>query len=294
MAAGQGRDGTSRRDFLRSALRAGSRGAAVAAASCAGFPLIAGADAASFDHRHRDWTDLLARHVVTSDGARASRLRYAGMATDRAALRSYGATLSAVSRQAFDGWSPAQQMAFLINAYNAYTVERILTRYPDLASIKDLGSLLSSPWKARFVPLLGQTLSLDDIEHGRLRERGRYDDWRIHFAVNCASVGCPMLREEAFTADRLDDQLDDQERRFVGDRRRNRYDVPGRRLAVSKIFDWYAEDFRLGHRGVTSVPAFFARHADRLADSPADRERIRSAQAPIAFLDYDWALNDSR
>ncbi|MGL6108793.1 MAG: DUF547 domain-containing protein, partial [Rubrivivax sp.] len=140
----------------------------------------------------------------------------------------------------------------------------------------------------------GEKLSLDDIEHEMLRKRGRFDDPRVHFAVNCASIGCPALREEAFTADRLDAQLDQQTLRFMSDRTRNRYNAQRGRLEVSKIFDWFADDFRLGHRGIDSVPAFMARYADVLGDAPAERERIRSMKLDIGFLDYGWALNDAR
>ncbi|MES2716726.1 MAG: DUF547 domain-containing protein [Pseudomonadota bacterium] len=254
--------------------------------------LAAPAAAQAFDHSHAAWTTLLKKHVLLLRAGQASQLRYAGMAADRAALQAYLASLSAVDAKAFAAFGQAQQMAFLINAYNAFTLALILTRYPDLRSIKDLGSLLSNPWKPAWIPLLGQTLSLDDIEHGRLRERGRYDDPRIHFAVNCASIGCPMLREEAFVAERLDAQLAEQTRRFLADRSRNRWDSARGRLLVSKIFDWYGEDFRLGHQGITTLQAFLARHADLLADAPAERARIRSGQVEIGFLDYDWALND--
>lgn len=252
------------------------------------------AAAQAFDHTHAAWTALLRKHVVLLRGGQASQLRYAGMAADRAVLKAYLASLSAVGADAFAGWTKPQQMAFLINAYNAFTVELILGKYPDLGSIKDLGNLLRSPWKPAWIALLGQTLSLDDIEHGRLRAKGRYDDPRIHFAVNCASIGCPMLREEAYVADRLDGQLDEQARRFLADRTRNRWDAAKGKLLVSKIFDWYGDDFRQGHQGITSLPAFFARHADLLADAPTDRARIRAGNGvDIGFLDYDWALNDA-
>jgi len=248
--------------------------------------------AQAFDHGHVAWTALLRKHVLPLRGGQASQVRYAGFMADRAALRAYASSLSAVSEPAFKGFNRGQQMALLINAYNAFTIELILTRYPAVTSIKDLGSLFGSPWKPKAFALLGGTVSLDDIEHGMLRERGRYDDPRIHFAVNCASIGCPPLREEAFTAERLDAQLDEQALRFLSDRSRNRYDAAAGRLAVSKIFDWYGEDFALGHRGITSLPAFLARHADVLADAPADRERVRSQRAPVAFLPYEWKLND--
>lgn len=250
--------------------------------------------AQALDHTHAAWSALLNKHVVLLDGAHASQLRYAGMAADRAALKAYLGTLTSVAPSTFEAFSKAQQMAFLINAYNAATVELILTRYPRLASIKELGSLLSSPWKPKIVALLGGPVSLDQIEHEMLRARGRYDDPRVHFAVNCASVGCPMLREEAYVGDRLDAQLDEQMRRFLGDRTRNRWNGARQRLEVSKIFDWYGEDFRLGHRGMVSLPALFARHAELLADAPAERERLRTQKVELAFLDYDWKLNDAR
>ena len=249
---------------------------------------------AGFDHSHAVWTALLKKHVRLIDGGKAGALHYAGMAQDQAALRAYAASLSAVPAASFDGWPKAQRMAFLINAYNAYTVELILTRYPKLESIKDLGSLISNPWKPKFIPLLGSTMSLDGIEHETLRARGRYDDPRIHFAVNCASIGCPMLREQAFVADRLDAQLDEQAQRFLGDRSRNRYNPASGKLEVSKIFDWYGDDFKLGHRGITSLAGFLGQHADLLADAPADREKLRAGAVPVSYLDYDWKLNDAR
>ena len=260
------------------------------AASACSLPALA--QTAAFDHSHAACTALLKKHVVLLDARKASQVRYAGMAADRASLKAYLAQLSAVTPAAMEAFSKPQQMAFLINAYNAFTVELILTRYPKLDSIRDLGTLLTKPWSIKNVPLLGSTLTLDNIEHDNLRTKGRFDDPRVHFAVNCASVGCPMLREEAFVADRLDVQLDEQTNRFLSDRSRNRY-ADGK-LEVSKIFDWYGGDFKLGHKGITSLPAFFARHAAQLADAPADRERIKSQGLPISFLDYDWKLNDAR
>lgn len=245
----------------------------------------------AFDHSHAAWTALLKKHVLPLRGGQASQVRYAGFLADRAVLKTYLDSLSGVSEPAFNGFSKPQQMALLINAYNAFTVELILTRWPKLVSIKDLGSFLQSPWKPKWVPLLGGKLSLDDIEHEKLRQRGRYDDPRVHFAVNCASIGCPALREEAFSADRLEAQLDEQALRFMSDRSRNRYDAQRGKLEVSKIFDWFGEDFRLGHRGITSLAAFLARYADQLADAPADRALIRAQKAELEFLDYDWKLN---
>jgi hypothetical protein len=175
-----------------------------------------------------------------------------------------------------------------VNAYNAFTVELILTRWPDLKSIKDLGSLLQSPWKKKFFVLLGEERHLDWIEHEQLRPR--YHDWRIHAAVNCASIGCPALRHEAFTGAKLDTQLEDGMRRFMADRTRNR--LSGNRLEVSQIFRWFREDFEKGHLGVSKLSDLMARYADLLADAPDDQQRIRSGSVSISHLDYDWSLND--
>jgi len=265
---------------------------AVAVGSLAPWPLRA--QSPGLVHNHAAWTALLRKHVRLVRGGQATQVAYAGFKADRAALKAYLDSLSAVTPATFGGWAKAERQAFLINAYNAFTVELILTRYPDLKSIKDLGSLLSSPWKPKWIALLGNQVSLDDIEHAMLRKRGDYDDPRVHFAVNCASIGCPALREEAFVAARLDAQMDEQTLRFMTDRTRNRYNAQRGRLEVSKIFDWYGEDFRLGHRGIGSLQGFAARYADQLADASTDRERIRAGGVDIAFTDYDWALNDVR
>lgn len=259
-------------------------------AATLGHPVLA----QSFDHSHAAWSRLLQQHVVVQRGGRASQVRYAGLLAQRSELQPYLRQLSSVSRPGFESFSRAQQMAFLINAYNAFTVELILTRYPRLESIKDLGNFLSSPWKQRWITLLGETVSLDDIEHGMLRKRGVYDDPRIHFAVNCASIGCPMLREEAYVPERLDAQLDAHMQRFMSDRERNRWNPQAKRLELSRIFDWYAEDFRLGHQGIFSLHGLASRFANVLADSETDRARILSSQVLITYLDYDWRLNDAK
>jgi len=122
----------------------------------------------------------------------------------------------------------------------------------------------------------------------------RYDDPRIHFAANCASIGCPMLREEAYVGARLDAQLDEQAQRFMSDRSRNRYDAGARGLALSSIFDWYGKDFSRGWKGYKSLEQWLARYADQLADRPEERAAIRAGKQPVSFLDYDWRLNDAR
>lgn len=253
----------------------------------------AGLAHAGFDHRHAVWNALLRKHVVAAPDRTSSRVRYADFQTQRAALQAYLQTLSAVSAQDYAAWTRAQQLAFLINAYNAYTIELVLTRYPDLRSLKDLGGWFGSPWRKKFFVLLGIERSLDDVEHTLIRARGTFDDPRIHVAVVCASVGCPMLRNEAYVDDRLDAQLDDALLRFLSDHQRNRYDADTDTLNVSKIFDWYRADFEQGHRGITSLATLFARHADQLANNQQARANLRAGRYKLVFLDYDWALNST-
>jgi hypothetical protein len=241
------------------------------------------AQAQAFDHS--TWDALLERYVRPIRGGMATQVDYAGMARERALLENYLDRLSAVPEADFRRWPKTEQLAFLINAYNTWTVELVLTAWPDLDSIKDLGSLLSSPWKKPFIPLLGKTRSLDDIEHGMIRAKGVYDEPRIHFALNCASIGCPALRPEAYTGARLGAQLADATRRFLSDRTRNR--LAGGELEVSSIFKWYGEDFE----GAGGLRVFLAGQGEALGLTDAERRSLRDGSLPIRFLDYDWRLN---
>ena len=281
---------------LRTTASISRRGIAAALTlSAFGFARPAGAQSdADFDHRHTRWHELLGQAVVPAADGHSSTLRYAFVQARRGALANYLASLSDVPPPAYDRWTRAQQLAFLINAYNAFTVELVLTRYPDLKSIKDVGSLLQSPWKRRFFRLLGKERSLDDVEHGLIRAPGAFDDPRIHVAVVCASIGCPMLRNEAWVAERLDAQLDDSLRRFLSDRSRNRFDAAAGTLSVSRIFDWYRKDFEQGHQGIASLQGLFARYAEVLASTPRAQSDLRAGRYRLAYLDYDWALNDAR
>jgi len=272
-------------------------GAVVTFSSLAALSVLAQTAQASvqspFDHTHATWTALLKQHVLLIDGGNGSAVDYRGFANDRAILTGYLRQLSAITPATFERFAPLQQQAFLINAYNAFTVDLILTRYPDLTSIKDLGSLFTSPWAKSWIELLGRTQSLDDIEHGVLREPGRYDNPYIHFGVNCASIGCPMLREEAFVAEQLDAQLAAQAERFMADTTRNRFDAERGTLYLSKIFDWYGEDFEKGYRGIDSITGFARQYAVALAPDALARERLLNEPVSIRFLSYDWDLNDT-
>jgi hypothetical protein len=241
---------------------------------------------------HQPWQALLSQHVTPINNGHSSKVDYAGIKKDQVKLSAYLTTLGAIDKQTFAQWPAPQQLAFLINAYNAWTVELILTVYPDLESIKDLGNFFSSPWSKQFIPLLGETRSLDNIEHELIRGDNKYGDPRIHFAVNCASIGCPALREEAYSADKLEQQLAEQTLRFLSDKSRNRFTEHS--MALSAIFKWYGDDFTLGFRDSNSLATFILLYHKALNLTPAQQAGLKSGDMATKFLNYDWALNGVR
>lgn len=241
-----------------------------------------------FDHRHALFTEVLQEHVRWNADGTATTVDYAALKAGPETLEKYLQSLSAVSRKNFDAWTSDQQLAFLINAYNAYTLKLIIDHYP-VESIKNIGRFWQNPWRIRFFRLLGEEMHLDQVEHDIIRKPGAYDDPRIHFAVNCAAVGCPALRNQAFTADQLEKQLDDSTRRFLRDRTRNYFDKDAGVIRVSSIFRWYREDFETAG----TLSEWLAEYADDLADNKPHRQQINTG-VPVKFLDYDWKLNERR
>lgn len=228
---------------------------------------------ARFDHDHAALAPLLRAHV------RDGLVDYKALSQDRARLDAYLAGLAAVDSQA--GWTADQRFAYWINAYNAWTLQLMLDN-PDVASIRDIGWPFS-PWKRTFIPLTplrGAVISLDSIEHEIIRVE--HPDPRLHMALVCASRSCPPLRAEPYVATRLDAQLDDQARIFLNDPSKNRVDVSGGTLHLSKIFSWYGGDFDK----VGGVNAFVARYL------PAEQaEAVRGDGLTTQWLSYDWSLN---
>ncbi len=249
--------------------------------------ILLSVSANEFDHSL--WGTLLQQHVAEKDDKHATAVDYKGMLASRGQLKQYLQALSALDKADFDKMNASSQLAFLINAYNAWTVELILTRYPELDSIKDLGSLFSSPWSRDFIPLLGEKRSLDDIEHGLIRGSDRYREPRIHFAVNCASISCPSLRAEAYEGGKLDKQLEQQTQYFLSNDDHNR--LEGNVLKLSSIFKWYRDDFEKGWQGFNSLSEFMARYAEPLGLSQEHISQLKQRDLKIKFLDYDWGLN---
>lgn len=171
-----------------------------------------------------------------------------------------------------------QQFAFYINAYNAWTIKLILSGYPGIKSIKDLGNIFRSPWKKKICRIDGGIITLDDIEHKILRPRFR--DPRVHFAIVCASKGCPPLISEPYRGEVLNQQLDNSARAFINNPERNR--LEGNILYVSSIFKWFAEDFN------DDIIGFFRKYVPD--DVKSKLERTRDS-IKIKYLSYDWSLN---
>lgn len=236
--------------------------------------LFAGVTARAGNEDLHDPFDALLDVYVTDTGVRYDA--WAEASEDVQALSRYVDELEAASPSDLD--EPAA-LAYWINLYNATTVELVLSHYP-VDSIKDIGGFLRSPWNKKLVVVEGEKLSLNAIENEIIRER--FADARIHFALNCASVGCPPLAREAYRGATLNDQLDAVCQRTLEDPRWVR--IEDDRLLVSKIFDWYRGDFEAE---AGSVIAFIARYR-------ADVKTLVSADPDIEHLHYDWSLNRSR
>lgn len=242
--------------------------------------LFGWSQALAFDHSHSDWNEIVKRSVTWTQSA--STVNYKDLKSNSRTLDQYLKELSDVKSSDFERWTRDQQLAFLINAYNAWTVKLILQSYP-VKSIKDIGGILSSPWKKKFFKLFDKETSLDWIEHEKIRPT--FYEPRIHFALVCASRGCPGLRAEAFVAEKLNQQLEDSTKQFLNDSSRNHYDPVKKELALSSIFKWYKEDFV---KAKGSVQAFIFPYMDSLKSETANSIQ----NLAVKYLEYDWSLNE--
>ncbi|AOP36650.1 hypothetical protein A0128_21315 [Leptospira tipperaryensis] len=227
----------------------------------------------AFDHTHSKFSNELKKYVQNG------LVDYASWKTNRSALDSYLQTLSAVEEKEYSSFSNSEKLSFLINAYNAFTIRLILDHYP-LKSIKDIGGLFSGPWKIEFFTLFGTKKNLDWIEHEKLRKD--FQEPRIHFAINCASKGCPPILNESYQAARIEEQLSSVAKKFLSDSKYNRYDSSAKILYLSKIFQWFQTDFT---RKSGNLVSFFNANSG-LSSVPASAE--------IQHLDYDWNLNQRK
>ncbi len=233
-------------------------------------------DAQDFDHSA--YAELLEQHVDYD----TARVDYAGLKNDEAKLDSYLDTIATVDFATLD---QDAKLALLINAYNAYTLKLILEHYPGIESIKDL----DSPWKTKRYVVAGHKLSLDDIEHGLIRPF--FEDSRIHFAVNCASLGCPPLAPWPYEGAKIDEQLDQAARRTLQDDRYAR--VEDGKLELTSVMNWYRDDFVSDEfsPSAQTLPMYAAKYGGDEIRQLVDEH---GGEPAVGFLEYDWALNDVR
>jgi len=218
---------------------------------------------------HQIWTDLLQKHVSSK-----GKVNYQGFVADTTLLQHYLNQLT--QNKPTNSWSKNAQLAYWINVYNAFTVKLIVDNYP-VASIKDIKKgipFISTVWDIKFIEFENETIDLNKVEHGILRKK--FDEPRIHFAVNCASFSCPRLLNEAFVAEKLEQQLSQMTIHFLNDHEKNRFTK--NEIQLSKIFKWFRSDFT--KQG--SLIKFLNQYAPVKIDINAN----------INYLNYNWQLND--
>lgn len=237
----------------------------------------------AFDQAHKSFDKLL-KETVSYKGSQ-SLVDYKKIKKNPAALNSYLDSLSTVKKEEFDSWTAGNKLAFLINAYNAFTIKLIVDNYPT-KSIKDLGSFLKSPWKKEFFKLFGKSTHLDGIEHDMIRKK--FDEPRIHFSVVCASIGCPPLHNFAFTGNGLEKQLKAATKAFLMDTNKNSYNPKKKKLRISKIFKWYGDDF---NKKYGSYLKFIS---TRITKDKEAQKLIAKDEISSSWNSYDWNLNEKK
>lgn len=221
--------------------------------------------AGTFGQSHASFDDLLKAHV--SDG----RVDYPALKATPKPLAEYLAIMGQVKEPVFKTWNRDQQLAFLINLYNAATLQLIVDYYP-VESIKKIGSFLKGPWDQKVVTLFGDMITLNTLEHEIIRKQ--YPDPRVHMALVCAARGCPPLRSEAYTGEKLNAQLDDQSRTYLASPSGLVVERDMGEARISAIFKWYGEDFN-------SVESFVEKYG---------QHSLRGLN--ITYIKYDWTLNE--
>ena len=225
--------------------------------------------AVAFDHSKLDG---LLKRQVDKDGW----VDYRGLTGEAEELDGY---ILSLRDAPFEEMGRDERLALLINAYNAFTLRMILDYYP-VRSIRDIPA--KERWEAKRWQVGGYTWSLDEIEHKQIRPK--FAEPRIHFALVCAAIGCPRLRNEAYAGARIEEQLEDQARYLHGNGRWFRYEKGARVAELTKLYDWYGGDFE---QAAGTALAFAARYSPALKSALSGGARVR-----VRYLDYDWTLND--
>ena len=275
--------------------RLGAVGLALALFASTGSLLVAGlSETDTIDHSYEDFGELLRQHVV------GARVDYATLRANREDLDSIVSTFGKVTELEFDGWSREHQIAYLINAYNAFTLQAIVDHYPidggwlsflrwaPRNSIRQIDGV----WTERRWSAAGAEMTLDELEHEKLR--APYGEARIHFAINCAAISCPPLRRDPYVGERLDRQLILAARNYLASPAG--LQIEGDTIRASSVFDWFGEDFIEEYSQLVEAPGS---DRDRAVlgvvakYGPAEASQLaQSGNARLRFLSYDWGLND--
>lgn len=219
---------------------------------------------------HEKWSNLLKTNVNEN-----GQVNYKGIIEEKDKFYEYINLLNN-NHPNTKNWTKNERLAYWINAYNAYTVQLIIENYP-LESIKDIKNgipFINSSWDIKFIEIEGKTYDLNNIEHNILRKK--FNEPRIHFAINCASVSCPALRTEAYETDKIEVQLEEQARLFLGNNTKNKIDID--KVELSKIFSWFGKDFKKDGTLIQYINQYTN------IDIKEDAEQV--------FLKYDWNLNE--
>lgn len=229
--------------------------------------------------------ETVLRTYVNADGL----VDYAALQANPQVLKNFIAQLGAVSPDTYAAWSENEKIAFLINAYNAITLESIIDQNPLKGSIKDIFGV----WNFNKHTVMGRSLTLDNIEHDILRKD--FQEPRIHVALVCAAISCPPLRQDPYTGENLNEQLDDQVRKWISSPNGLKIDRTQNRVAISSIFDWFGEDWQTqyaiegkftGSAKERAALNFISNYVDS-----ENKEYLEQGDYKLNYLNYDWSLN---
>jgi hypothetical protein len=219
----------------------------------------------------------------------AGLVDYKGLQANRGQLDKFIAAIGAVAPVVYQSWGEKEKLAFLINAYNAFTLQSIIDQNPLKNSIRDIPGV----WRWRKFPIAGEFKTLDNIEHDTIR--ANFNEPRIHLALVCAAISCPPLRNAPYTPEKLDEQLSAQVRRFLASPQGFRLELREARVYLSSIYKWYGSDWEksyaapdkfTGNNSERAVLSFLSRYL-----SPTERNYLETGNYQINYLNYDWSLN---
>ncbi len=254
----------------------------------------------SFDHSYATYNSLLNRYVINA------RVNYEGFINSRAELETFLRALGSVDEDVFESWTEEQRLAFWINAYNAFTIKAIIDHYPIKRSFTLVGIFyapsdsilqIKGVWTKLQFRALGNMVTLDEIEHQILRKK--FNEPRIHMAINCASISCPDLRNEAYTPEKLEEQLADASTNFVNNPDKGVYvNEQSGKVKLSKIFKWFGDDFINNYGSKKLFNNYSLKEnavlnfTSEYIESEEVKEYLMNNKLKIGYLGYDWHLNE--